>query len=368
MLSIRGGLAGGVLGGASWLVLGACGGTVVTGERERDPNSGSGGAVTGTILPGKAGAGAIGPIGKPVPVGSGGTVSSPPRTGLTGGVAGSGAQPSSGGTLGTGGGSTPTLPACEGAPPRDPGGTGTTHQACCATSLGATGSCVALLAIPDGTMMKQALGHDTCDRTLVCMPDPATFERCGPGAGATGRCVPKCLVFGLTMPMQRDTCASAEDVCAPCFDPVDGTPTDVCTLGPVGLPPAPPVPYRSCGSFDAGAPGGVCVPKSVVDASSMPLGPSLLQDDCPLATDRCVPTAKAKDPAACLPRCTTTLAGLGKQYAAGACVPAFVVRDANASGLAILKRDTCADPNALCAPCADPLSQPLAGVPTHYCE
>lgn len=372
MLSIRGGLTSGL----SWLLLGACGGTVVTsGEHGRDPNTGSGGTATGTFDPGKPGAGAV-DTGRPGPIASGGTVSSPPSTGLIS----AGGTTSTGGSFAAGGFpmTPPGPPGCNGDVLRDPGGPATVNQGCCSTSLGATGTCTVPVTIPEGTLMKDALGHDTCDRTLVCAPNVALLEanrptrvldKCVSGAGVTGRCLPKCLVGGITQPMLQETCTSPEDVCAPCYDRIDGTPTGVCSLATGDSPPQPaPTPYRPCGSFDAGAPGGLCVPKSVVDSSGNALASTLRQDDCPLATDRCVPTAKAKDPAACLPRCTTTLTALGKQYGPGACVPSYVVLDTNPTSLVILKRDTCADSNALCTPCLDPLSAPVAGVPTHYCE
>jgi hypothetical protein len=139
----------------------------------------------------------------------------------------------------------------------------------------------------------------------------------------------------------------------------------VATGGTAG---GPSVPYKPCGVFDGGSQGGLCVPKVVLDASGNPLAPILKQDDCPLATDRCVPALKANDPKALFQKCQTTLTVFGPQYGAGACVPAYIVRDTNPAGLAILKKDTCTGADELCTPCLDPLSMPTAGVPSHFCE
>jgi hypothetical protein len=138
-----------------------------------------------------------------------------------------------------------------------------------------------------------------------------------------------------------------------------------------GAAGAGPAPYRACGAYDGGLLGGLCVPKVIVDASGSALAGSLSQDDCPLATDRCVPVLKVKDPTAYFQTCTTTLKALsspGKDYGLGACVPAYVVRDWTPSALVILTRGICNGAEELCTPCLDPLSMPTAGIPTHFCE
>lgn len=314
--------------------------------------------------------------------GKGGTTSS-----TTGGAT-SGGGATAGGTSGGGAGGAAGAPAdpydCQAAKPRDPGGTIMANGDCCSTALGKVGTCLAAANVTGDANMKAALGHDVCDKTLLCAPkagaldahpDAGVYESCtaklGTTAGYEGRCLPKCFVAGNPQAPQlvQESCSSAEMVCAPCFNPIDGKPTGACTQKAGDKPAtAAPAPYKACGAYDGGSQGGVCVPKVLVDASGNASAPNLKQDDCALDTERCVPILKANDTAACFVKCTTTLTGLGKQYAAGACVPAYIVRDVNPQGLPILKKDTCTGADELCAPCLDPLSMPVAGVKTHSCE
>ena len=79
-----------------------------------------------------------------------------------------------------------------------------------------------------------------------------------------------------------------------------------------------------------------------------------------------MPTLKANNINACFDKCTTALSTVGAQYAQGACVPAFVVRDvAGASGLQLLTKGECTGDGDLCAPCLNPL---MGGAPSHSCE
>jgi hypothetical protein len=316
--------------------------------------------------------------------GKGGTTSTSGGSTSAGGASAGGASAGGGGGAG-GAGADPY--ACQAAKPRDPGGTVMANGDCCSTALGKVGTCMALASVTGDADMKAALGHDSCDKTLVCAPkagaldahpDAGVYETCtaklGTTAGYEGRCLPKCFVAGNPQAplLAQESCASAEMVCAPCFNPIDGKPTGACTQK-TGDHPATtaPKPYQACGAFDGGTQGGICVPKVLVDASGNASAGSLLQDDCANATDRCVPTLKAKDTAACFAKCTTTLGALNTKtldFKPGACVPAYIVRDVNPAGLGLLKKDTCTGADELCAPCLDPLSMPVQGVATHSCE
>jgi hypothetical protein len=316
----------------------------------------------------------------------------------TGGASSAGGKSTTGGTTSTGGASSTggkastcdaaclaKLYLCQAAAPRDPGGTGMANADCCTTALGKVGTCMAPASVTGDAAMKAALGHDSCDKTLLCAPkagaleanpDAGVYDTCTAKLGADfeGRCLPKCFVAGNPQAPQlkQETCASNEFVCAPCFNPIDGKPTGACTQKTGDKPAtAAPVAYKACGAFDGGSQGGLCVPKVLVDASGDPSAAKLLQDDCALATDRCAPVLKANNPKACFEKCTTTLGPLstpGVDFSPGACVPAYIVRDVSPGGLGLLKKDTCTGADELCAPCLDPLSMPTAGVPTHSCE
>jgi hypothetical protein len=328
------------------------------------------------------------------PAGTGGGTS----TGGAGAASSAGGKSATGGvssTGGTGGACTtctggatgkgdagPDPYLCQAAPPRDPGGTGKANDLCCNTTLGKVGTCLASANVTGDAAMKAALGHDTCDKALLCAPtatalaanpDAGVYETCTAklGADLEGRCLPKCFVAGNPQAslLKQETCNSKDFVCAPCFNPADAKPTGACTQKAGDKPAtAAPVPYKPCGAFDGGSQGGLCVPKVALDLSGSPAAPSTKQDDCANATDRCAPILKVKDPNACFEKCTTTLTVFGAEYGAGACVPAYIVRDVNPAGLAILKKDTCTGADELCAPCRDPLAMPKAGVATHSCE
>jgi hypothetical protein len=297
-----------------------------------------------------------------------------------GGTAGGGTSGTGGAGKGGSGGAGkvdagPDPYVCLNTPSKDPGGPGAANATCC----GGIGKCVDAATVTDAKM-KAALGHDTCATALLCAPPAASAADAGPGgayskctahlgAALEGRCLPKCFLIGNPQVSQlaQETC-DVGMLCAPCYSPLDASDTGACSQKPGDAPTAAaPVAYASCGAFDGGPKGGLCVPKVLVDASGNASAPSLKQDDCANATDRCVPTLKAKDTAACFAKCSSGLGGsLGAQYEPGACVPTYIVTDvAGAAGLAIVKKGSCTGEGELCAPCADPLH---AGMASHACE
>jgi hypothetical protein len=195
------------------------------------------------------------------------------------------------------------------------------------------------------------LERKTCGAGEVCAPkeltDPTLKPKtCNSIDNAEGRCLSTCVAGAIAkqgdrLPTQG---CSANEVCAPCYDPVTGEDTGACTVN--GDKPAKPA-YafpKCCGRGDAA--GGVCVsPALAGDQASI-----LRQETC--AREKvCAPTAKAADPNYRFPVCYGTLG-------TGACVNSCILDPVQA---AILSRETCAQ-GELCAPCQ------LLGSATGACD
>jgi hypothetical protein len=195
------------------------------------------------------------------------------------------------------------------------------------------------------------LERKTCSAGEVCAPkeltDPTIKPKtCNSIDNAEGRCLSTCVAGAIAKQADRlpTQGCSANEVCAPCFDPVTGEDTGACTVN--GDKPAKPA-YafpKCCGRGDAAA--GVCVsPALAGDQASI-----LRQESC--AREKlCAPTAKAADPAYRFPVCYGALG-------TGACVNSCILDPTQA---AILARETCAQ-GELCAPCE------LLGTPTGACD
>ena len=234
--------------------------------------------------------------------------------------------------------------------------------------------------------------HDTCKASagaddLKCIPTTASladagtagiFDACtadfGGGVTLEGRCLPLCFIEGNPQAplLTPGTCKGADagagqQVCAPCYNPIDGSDTGACSQKPGDQPKdAPPTPFKTCGAHDAGVPGGVCIPKALTSKVDNPAIASLMQDDCP-SGDLCVPTVKANDVNACFAKCdvmSPTVAMFGQKYTVGACVPYYIVADTQPTALSALVQSSCAA-GELCAPCLNPL---MSGMPTGACQ
>jgi hypothetical protein len=317
--------------------------------------------------------------------GTGGSAAS----GGAGGSGGSGATDGSSGTGGQPPGDAGDPYECQAnltANPRDPGGTGAEGSACC----DGFGTCTTASSItgPAAT----SYGHDTCQASsgaadLRCVPtddalaDAATagvFTVCQAKLGTTltleGRCLPKCFILGNPQAAQLSSegCLGAdagagEQVCAPCYNPIDGSPTGACTQKAGDAPTEPaPTPFQPCGADDAGGPaGGLCVPTDLATASNNPAAANLPQLECATG-EVCAPTVKVRDLSACFEPCESAVSSLGAQYAAGACVPYYVVASNPdlSVGLSVLTQGSCAT-GELCAPCLNPLG---GDAPTGACQ
>jgi len=310
------------------------------------------------------------------PASTGGSPGSGGGSSTGGSKAGSGGSSASGGSTASTGGtaSTDDLYVCEKATPRDPGtGSGTEGSECCTTAIGKVGKCVKESSITDATQ-KAAFGYDSCSKSagLKCAPDPAqlpTAEQNGVYAectatlgddGLEGRCLPKCFVAGVgaAAQLKQDGCQSADLVCAPCYNPIDGTDTGACKQKAGDAPKKPaPTAYKKCGG-DL----GICVPASLVtdpvQKSALERAFEGMSSGCD-GTDLCAPVLKAKDQAACFTKCPS-VAGL-----AGACVPEYLVPAAQRD---LIRSATGCGTGELCAPCQDPTSMPMPNMATGACN
>jgi hypothetical protein len=197
-----------------------------------------------------------------------------------------------------------------------------------------------------------------CDAASKCVPDefiasggnfiPAT---CASVAGAEGRCLSKCLpdVQAQANLLPQSTC-TADQLCAPCFNPLDGTPTGACELscdpGPAGGPQALP---SCCGG------AGTCVPPEAAGDQADRLG----VDECPEEL-LCAPNVFIEGtfvPATCETGFIQVL--FGEEFAEGRCLPECLPDVDNF----LIGQDDCED-GYKCAPCLDPLT----GDPTGACE
>jgi hypothetical protein len=222
-----------------------------------------------------------------------------------------------------------------------------------------------------------------CPDGSLCTPDDyiATqgkflVKKCASLLGAEGRCISKCVpqVAKQLTTLPKDVCADNE-LCAPCWNPIDGTDTKACSQGcDTGAPAAKTV-FTSCG---AGL--GVCVPPSLVsdptqlaalkavdDPTGKP-GTGCTQTDSSGASYLCAPTLKAADQSAQFTQCTPTSIGAllalkNMAGQAGGCVPKYIVPSGSQS---LVNQDTCPT-GWVCAPCTNPLSTPTANAPSGAC-
>jgi hypothetical protein len=306
--------------------------------------------------------------------------------GASSGGASAGGKPATGGAAGGGGAAGADPYVCGKAPPRDPGGTAKEGATCCMTSAGSpAGKCVKTSSITD-PLRKAAYGHDTCAAStdaamdLKCEPTDSAladagalgvYDTCkatfGGSLALEGRCLPKCFVAGMPAAanLAQETCKAKDIVCAPCYNPIDGTDTGACSQAAGDKPVEPkPATFKKCGAVKAGAPDtGICVPEALVTdpVQKMALqqafaGDAGVVDLCDKG-QVCAPAIKAMDIDACFKHCTS-IAG------AGACVPTYLVPPAQRMLLESMP-DVCDKTSEMCAPCLDPTK---SNQPTGACN
>ncbi len=207
--------------------------------------------------------------------------------------------------------------------------------------------CLSAVLVPDE--MRARLADCPGGGGDKCVPDdfirtggnyvPPT---CASVGGVEGRCLSKALpeIDAQANLLQQGAC-DANELCAPCFNPLDRADTGAChlscdpgpTAGPMGLP-------ACCDGR------GTCVPTSAAGANADRLG----QDTCTDAGMVCAPNVFLEPgftPATCE---TGLIQGLfGAQYAEGRCLPDCLPDVQNF----LIGQDGCAD-GMKCAPCLKP--------------
>ena len=233
-----------------------------------------------------------------------------------------------------------------------------------------------------------------CPDGSFCVPDDFiytqgvfTVKKCTSLLQAEGRCISTCIpqVNTQLTTLPKDVCADGE-LCAPCWNPIDGTDTHACTQG-CGDAPASSTPPASAVFQKCGSDLGVCVPQKLVSdpvqltALKSIDDPTACSVKCPSGTPPactgsdtdgpyvCAPVLKAKDQSANFAPCTMTSAAAllatmkNSTGQLAACVPKYIVPT---SQQGLLLQDGC-QTGELCAPCYNPLSTPTANAPTGAC-
>ncbi|HMJ13926.1 MAG TPA: hypothetical protein VK524_21060 [Polyangiaceae bacterium] len=314
---------------------------------------------------GAFGPGACGPV--PPPPGTGGTAGTP-GTGGTGGV--TGPMGCNADSVAGGAGVAVTTTTCPDAPAQElpldsfPPCTG---MAACESAHCIPKTLLTSAGIPEYT--RNLLGV-CADPSSLCVPDnyAKPFGRfkpktCTSLGNAEGRCISTCIpqINGLMDVLPKADCGT-EEVCAPCYHPVDGSVTHACDegcdVGPSATTSQNPYKFQTCQGT------GTCAPTNVVPPV---MRTHLVQYECPL-NHLCVPAKKASDLKYNFPSCAPTnpfvqiLGGVGPNGQLGGCVPSWLV-DSNLIETVFMTQDTCST-GEKCAPC----NSPLRGfVPTAAC-
>jgi hypothetical protein len=268
--------------------------------------------------------------------------------------AGGGATGGSGGEPGSGPGGDPTTTTGSGqTPPPDcsnPGDAPIDPETLpeCPNCTAGGAHCVPTSLVPPDAQSQ--LGD--CDATSKCVPDelietnglfvPTT---CDSIFGAEGRCLSRCLpsVQEQEAQLPQDVC-DPDDVCVPCYNPLNQMATGACALscdpGPVEPPASLP---KCCGGQ------GTCVPPEAAGDQADQLG----EDECPQDNGAlvCAPDVFINDPNWHPAACTTGLISqfFGDEYEPGACLPDCLPAVDNF----LIGQDDCPD-GFKCAPCLKP--------------
>ena len=231
----------------------------------------------------------------------------------------------------------------------------TTLPACGAA--GSAAHCLSKALVP--AAMASLLA--TCT-TGLCVPDkliasggnfiPATCVSIG---GAEGRCTSKVIpqVAAQSAQLQQATC-DASELCAPCFNPLDGKDTGVCKVSCDPGPKGPATSFKDC-CVDNNKPRGKCVPIASIPTN---LQKNLGDDNqtCTKDAQLCVPTenlAPVFKPATC--SATNFLTGTYTGVCLSECLKFGI------QGLGISKGNC--DDDHRCAPCVNPLDGKPTGAP-----
>lgn len=227
-----------------------------------------------------------------------------------------------------------------------------TFASCCSGN----GQCVPTSLVPSQDV--SLLGTDTCTGTdVLCAPtkfeDP-TYKppSCNSVCGVEGRCIPSCVpaVQARAANLPQDSCATGE-LCAPCYDPINGTATGACTVnGDTPTSDAPVTCPTCCGGV------GHCITTADLTTQQQ----SLLGQDTCSSGSLCAPDIFA-DPTQTAQTCVA-LTKVLPNGAEGRCIPNCVPEvDPTVNPIAqYLDQSTCPT-GYTCAPCYNPIDGTSTG-------
>jgi hypothetical protein len=218
-------------------------------------------------------------------------------------------------------------------------------------ACGTGGRCV-----PEGAVSEaQRPKLEECDGGL-CAPEKSVANAgnylpptCTSVGGAEGRCLSTVIkdIAAKKGQLPQSTC-EANELCAPCFNPSDGSDTGACRSVSCDAPKTEPKKFAECCDGK-----GRCVPESSVTNPAQ--RERLDSDGCSEDTELCAP-AEDIGRTAKRPSCNGTLKLLGKPYV-GACVSRCTSLGLKGK---FLDQATC-DGDHICAPCTDPTSGESTG-------
>lgn len=226
---------------------------------------------------------------------------------------------------------------------------------CC----GQAGRCLSASSVTElaGSSAAAALGRDSCKDDQRCVPlaqlqnARTASASCRTPSDLEGRCLWRCLgaVSAAATRLKQTSCA-ADELCSPCFDPLDGTDTQACRA-------AGDSPHESARLFANCCDGaGRCV--APAELSALASGADLARlgsDSCAAGSgELCVDVQWLEQSSASAPACRALADREGRCLLQ--CLPALK----SSSGLT---QGTCAAQH-LCVPCYDPLS----GADTNACR
>lgn len=228
----------------------------------------------------------------------------------------------------------------QGAPVIDPA----SLPACPSYVCGGGAHCVPWSLVPG----EQAELLAACNQESACVPDAMIetmgnflLESCTGVLGLEGRCVSSCIpqVAERADSLTQETCGEFE-LCVPCYDPLSGEDTGVCSMTcDVGPSDPPPPDLPTCCPGDT----GTCIPKEVLpqealdgltekscDADSMCVPNEMI--DPTFEGEPCAPDIILQmlgiDDGACLPECLDAVSGIGR----GSCGPGYKCAPCDALG------------------------------------
>ncbi len=203
---------------------------------------------------------------------------------------------------------------------------------------------------------------DTCP-TGLCAPEKSIAaggnyvpKTCSAVAGAEGRCLNAAIpqIKAQKSQLSQATCDAGE-LCAPCYNPIDGKETGACKTASCDAPKQPAKTFTAC-CTSQGTSRAKCVPKTMVPASQA----GNLDDDggtCQKDAELCVPNEMLQ-PNFKGPACngSTLLTGSYSGVCLSDCLHFGFIQSLGIS------RGSCTN-GFKCAPCTNPLTGKATGAP-----